>query len=345
LALDAVGRRRVQILLSTGAINGTFQHALMLSRACLRLGHDVTLVDVRPDGWAAGPARTRHGDDGIAYQLATVAELSPASLDIVVGLWDEQTIQAARHLSRRDTRLILAPTIYWDHALPRDLPKEAEALWYVSWDQASRDRESWPAAERVEVVRCAVDTERFRPSGRAATGSPWQLGRHSRDVAAKFSPEIAEYLRRVGTHHDVHFSMLGAARTMCELRDDRVRLYGEGELPPEVFLAGCDLWVFAHAPYWRETACVAMLEAMASGLPVVVDNLGGMREYVQHGRTGFLCNGLEEFVSATSLLFEVPGLRGEMGAQARAYVEQHHSIVALTERLRPLVAAPSSPAM
>jgi glycosyltransferase involved in cell wall biosynthesis len=140
--------------------------------------------------------------------------------------------------------------------------------------------------------------------------------------------------------------MLGAAQTMRELGDHRVRLYGEGELPSEVFLAGCDLWVFAHAPSWRETACVAMLEmleAMASGLPVVVDNLGGMREYVQHGRTGFLCDSLEEFVRATSLLLEVPGLREVVAAQARAYVERHHSIAALAERLRPLVAAPPPP--
>jgi glycosyltransferase involved in cell wall biosynthesis len=136
--------------------------------------------------------------------------------------------------------------------------------------------------------------------------------------------------------------MLGAAQTMRELRDDRVRLYGEGELPPEVFLAGCDLWVFAHAPDWRETACVAMLEAMASGLPVVVDNLGGMREYVQHGRTGFLCNSLEEFVTFTSLLLEVSGLRDIIAAQARAHVEQHHSIAALAERLRPLMAGPQA---
>ena len=67
--------------------------------------------------------------------------------------------------------------------------------------------------------------------------------------------------------------MLGAAQTMRGLKDDRVTLYGEGDIRSDAFLAGCDVWVFAHAPYWRETACIAMLEAMASGLPVVVESL------------------------------------------------------------------------
>jgi len=119
---------------------------------------------------------------------------------------------------------------------------------------------------------------------------------------------MGEYIRQIGENHDVRFRMLGAARTMCDLKDDRAILYREDEILPDAFLGGCDVWVYAHAPYWRETACVAMLEAMASGLPVVVENIGGMREYVQHGRTGFLCNGLEEFVRYTSLLLDMPGL-------------------------------------
>ena len=41
--------------------------------------------------------------------------------------------------------------------------------------------------------------------------------------------------------------MLGAARTMSGLEDDRAILYGEDDLRPEDFLAGCDVWVFAHA--------------------------------------------------------------------------------------------------
>jgi glycosyltransferase involved in cell wall biosynthesis len=325
----------MQILMSSGANNGTFHHALMLSRACARLGQEVTLVDIQPEGQAEERTITQY--QGVAYQRTSVAGLSRSSLNIIVGLWDKQTIAAAHQLSEQDTRLILAPTVYWDHNVLRDLSNGVEALWYVSWDQASYDRDYWHAAKRVEVIRCAVDTDRFRRCDRAATGPPWRLGRHSRDVPAKFSPDMPEYINRVGKSHHILFHMLGAARTMGGLKDDRVVLYGEDEIRPEVFLAECDVWVFAHAPYWRETACVAMLEAMASGLPVVVQDAGGMREYVHHGRTGFLCDGLEEFVRYTSLLLEAPRLREGIGEQARAFVEHFHSIPTLVEQLRSTV--------
>ena len=327
--------RTVQVLMSTGASNGTFQHALTLLRACAGLGQDVTLVDIQP----AGPARrqTRSKFHGITYQLASLAELSHASLNIIVGLWDKQTAEAARYLSSSGTRLILAPTVYWDHDMRPYLTNGAEALWYVSWDQASWDRDYWNVAKRVDIIRCSVDTDRFCPRGRVPTGRPWLLGRHSRDVAEKFPPDMGEYIRRIGENHDVRFRMLGAAQTMCDLKDDRAVLYREDEMLPDAFLAECDVWVYAHAPDWRETACIAMLEAMASGLPVVVENSGGMREYVQHGRTGFLCNDLEEFVRYTSLLLDMPDLCGLMGSQARASVEKFHSIEVLMDRLRPIV--------
>jgi glycosyltransferase involved in cell wall biosynthesis len=322
--------------MSSGASNGTFQHALMLSRACASLGHEVTLVDIQP-GAESGERAAATQYPGVVYRRVSVADLSPASLNIVVGLWDRPTVAAAYRLSEQGARVILAPTVYWDHDVLSGLPGRVEAVWYVSWDQASHDRDYWPAAQRVEVIRCAVDAERFRARGRAPTGRPWRLGRHSRDVPAKFAPDLPEFIRDLAENHDIRFRMLGAARTMAGLKDDRVELYGEDDMRPEAFLAGCDVWVFAHAPYWRETACVAMLEAMASGLPVVVQDAGGMREYVQHGRTGFLCHGREEFVRFTALLLEAPGLREAMGAQARESVERCYSMAVLAEQIRPMV--------
>lgn len=95
--------------------------------------------------------------------------------------------------------------------------------------------------------------------------------------------------------------------------------------------------MYAHADYWRETACVAMLEAMACGLPVVVTNAGGMREYLLHGRSGFACDSNEELIGFTRLLLERPDLRRQMGAEARRFVECHHSIANLNQRLHQLL--------
>ena len=127
--------------------------------------------------------------------------------------------------------------------------------------------------------------------------------------------------------------MLGAAENMASMDDVRVRARPEGDVPAHVFLQKCDIWVFQHAAHWRETACVAMLEAMATGLPVLVDGLGGMREYLEHGRTGFMCNDVAEFAAFTTLLFECPRLYARMSARARSFVESAHSVESLSRRL------------
>jgi glycosyltransferase involved in cell wall biosynthesis len=71
-----------------------------------------------------------------------------------------------------------------------------------------------------------------------------------------------------------------------------------------------------------------LLEAMAAGLPVVATNVGGVPEIVQRGRTGFLAaeDNMDELVKITGELVQNSSLRTEIGARARSYVEQTHSV-------------------
>ena len=49
---------------------------------------------------------------------------------------------------------------------------------------------------------------------------------------------------------------------------------------------------------WREPFGLVMIESMATGTPVVAMNMGATPEVIVHGKTGFLCNNLEEAVAA-----------------------------------------------
>src|SRR5256885_7658840 len=81
-----------------------------------------------------------------------------------------------------------------------------------------------------------------------------------------------------------------------------------------------------------------LLEAMATRLPVVATNVGGVPEIVRHGHTGFLVPGddTNAQLDAISQLIENPGLRTEMGARAGAYVEEVHSLRRLPVHLTDL---------
>jgi glycosyltransferase involved in cell wall biosynthesis len=65
-----------------------------------------------------------------------------------------------------------------------------------------------------------------------------------------------------------------------------------------------------------------LLEAMASGLPVVATKVGGVTQIVRHGKTGFLHepDNLDGMAAALAELVRDTGRRMEMGRRARAYV-------------------------
>jgi teichuronic acid biosynthesis glycosyltransferase TuaC len=70
-----------------------------------------------------------------------------------------------------------------------------------------------------------------------------------------------------------------------------------------------------------------VLEAMAVGLPVIATDVGGTREAVIDGFTGFLvkCRNWEQIVRPFQILIEDENLRRTMGREAQQFVSQRFS--------------------
>jgi sugar transferase (PEP-CTERM/EpsH1 system associated) len=101
-------------------------------------------------------------------------------------------------------------------------------------------------------------------------------------------------------------------------------LPGEREDIPEI-MRGIDLFVL---PSIAEGISNTVLEAMASGLPVIATNVGGNPELVEDGRTGLLVPASNPLAMAGALLAYLhdPGLRHEHGRAGRDRVERFFSI-------------------
>jgi len=81
---------------------------------------------------------------------------------------------------------------------------------------------------------------------------------------------------------------------------------------------------------------VAVLEAGASGLPVVSTRHGGITDVVIHGRTGFLVNegdidGMSEYLYQ---LLNNPDLASQMGKSAREHISANFSMERSVEKLK-----------
>ncbi|WP_163102221.1 glycosyltransferase family 4 protein [Peribacillus alkalitolerans] len=79
-----------------------------------------------------------------------------------------------------------------------------------------------------------------------------------------------------------------------------------------------DLFVF---PSPTETFGNVVLEALASGTPAIGANSGGVRNIIQDGITGLICEpgNAQEFIKAIIHLLQNDNVRNQMGAEGRNY--------------------------
>lgn len=86
--------------------------------------------------------------------------------------------------------------------------------------------------------------------------------------------------------------------------------------------------------YHAEGMPRTVIEAQAMQVPPVAYDVGGMREGLRHGETGFLVTpgDVEGMTAAATRLLTEPGLRTGMGDAGRSFVKTHFTLEALAER-------------
>lgn len=134
----------------------------------------------------------------------------------------------------------------------------------------------------------------------------------------------AEVLRRGLHQHVVFTGTLGEDEILAHLRE-------------------ADVLLLTSVGY-GEAAPVCIMEAMASGRPVISSRIGGTHDMVQHGVNGYLVGQgqVDEIFKALVQLAEEPSLRLSMAGAARAQAEQLFSASKQAQRLLDLVPRPKS---
>jgi glycosyltransferase involved in cell wall biosynthesis len=97
-------------------------------------------------------------------------------------------------------------------------------------------------------------------------------------------------------------------------------------------LPGFDIFVLSSVPR-SEGLPTAIVEAMACGLPVVATDVGGVRELVHDGATGYVVPPRDPSAIATAVsrLLSDADLRSALGRRARQRVEDCLSIARCVE--------------
>jgi len=201
---------------------------------------------------------------------------------------------------------------------------------------------------RVSRICNGVDTDRFQPvpQRQPIEGSPFNdpglfvLGTVGRMATVKAQTDLVEAFVRLLQTQPSWRSRLrlvlvgdGPLRAVCAERLAAAGLTDLAWLPGErrdipALMQGFDAFVL---PSWAEGISNTILEAMASGLPVVSTRVGGSAELVEEGASGLLVPPSQPALLAIALegLCADAAAARQMGAVGRVRALRHFSLEAM----------------
>lgn len=186
------------------------------------------------------------------------------------------------------------------------------------------------AKKNIKVIYNGIDLALFKPSGNSRESKDLVVG-----MASRLNPEkkIQDAIRAFAKVHKKfpHSKLViaGEGSERTRLEEIAAELGIEGavvfkgfvkDMP--AFLSKVD--VFALVPHNRESFGLAAAEAQAMSVPVVATAVSGLREVVEHQKTGLLVDpgSVDQIAQSIEVLFANEALREKMGAAGRDRVRK-----------------------
>jgi glycosyltransferase involved in cell wall biosynthesis len=185
---------------------------------------------------------------------------------------------------------------------------------------------------RIDVLPNAVDTERFRPVARERDERAVVLFVGTRDAALKGAHDLLAAAPAIAAQAPgVRFRFVGEDKEQLAARVARdPALAGKVEFSGGVAAAEMPACYAAAdliaLPSHREAVPMALLEAMASGLPIAASALHGIREVLADapGNALFEPGDRDALAREIAALARDPARRARVGAANRALVERSY---------------------
>lgn len=197
--------------------------------------------------------------------------------------------------------------------------------------------------ERITVIHNGVDTERFAANASVRATVRQELGLAEDDfcigavgnlfVVKDHATLLRAYAEFARAHRQSRLLVIGAGPELVRLEEaarscpdagSRVTFLGATARVPE-FLNAMDAYVL---PSIKEGISNSLLEAMATGLPVIATETGGNPEVIAHGQSGFLfpVGDWKRLLDLLTAFWASASLRQNLGQHAFDRVRSDFSI-------------------
>jgi glycosyltransferase involved in cell wall biosynthesis len=271
--------------------------------------------------------------------------ISPATTAIAAKMLLGIPVVATVHGSGRSSDVLRIKCRVLGKARLKILCQEIAAFCVIS---AVIDRElaaeGVPIQKRIPIPN-GVDIERFTPLDlvlkkdlRSRLDLP--VDAHIAIFVGRLAPEkrvdllIGIWSSVRETIPQARLLIVGSGPEEAELRQRAnggiLFLGSQSDVTP--YLQAADLFVLPSA---AEGLSLALLEALACGLPVIATSVGGNPEVIHHKETGWLIPPDDPLALTEAMitLFEDEKLQSKLRENARAHAVQNYSLVKMADRL------------
>ncbi len=227
--------------------------------------------------------------------------------------------------------------------LVRTALKNADAVICVSSDLRRKAMEMGVPEEKLYTLFVTTNTDKFRPPTK-------QDSRELKEIRKKFGVSEEDFLilnaRHLTAIYGIEYLVKAAKLVTERVKNAKFIIAGEGDLYPKLssliselglhdnvklvgvvpkqmmpkLMQACDIYVNTSL---SDGTSPSLIEASASGKPIVSFNVGGAADIIEHGITGLLVQpkNLEELAERIVQILENPGTLKEMGVKARRRAE------------------------
>ena len=230
------------------------------------------------------------------------------------------------------------------------LAKKTNVLITINKEDSETAKIRIKAKETAYVPGVGVDTELFRKKNRDLEDKRNELGLNESDFVIL---SVGELIRR--KNHAVVLEALGEMKKTGQLENTQFIICGQGILEEALKKRTVELGIAEHVrflgyrkdineiysvsdlfvfPSLQEGLPVAVMEAMASGTPVICSNIRGNNDLIENNRNGEFADNDPESVKRAIIRMRGDRYLREKYAEAAAVTVKQFDISVAEERLR-----------